>query len=87
MKLKKRCGKPFIIKSGVRYKVIKTRQFTFLDQMNYCAPGTSLDKFVRAYDIKENKGFFPYEWFDSYDKPNYIVEDLTINDFYLSLKN
>ena len=85
--IKKRCDKPFIIKSGVRYKVIKTTQFTFLDQMNYCAPGTSLDKFVRAYDIKENKGFFPYEWFDSYDKLDYKVEDLTRNDFYSSLKN
>ena len=29
--------------------------------MNYCAPGTNLDKFIKAYDIDENKGLFPYE--------------------------
>jgi cell fate (sporulation/competence/biofilm development) regulator YmcA (YheA/YmcA/DUF963 family) len=54
-----RDGSPFVIKSGTRYKVIKTQQFTFLDQMSYCAPGTNLDKFIKAYDIDENKGFFP----------------------------
>jgi len=57
---------PFVIKSGTRYKVIKTTQFTFLDQMSYCAAGTSLQKFITAYDIGEKKGYFPYEWFDSY---------------------
>ena len=54
--------------------------------MTYCAAGTTLDKFIRAYDIEENKGFFPYEWFDSYDKLNYLVQDLKQEDFYSSLK-
>jgi hypothetical protein len=78
---------PFIIKSGTRYKVIKMKQFTFLDQMNYCAAGTNLDKFIKAYDIQENKGFFPYEWFDCYEKLNYLITDLKIEDFNSSLKN
>ena len=43
---------PFIIKDGNRYKVMKTKQFTFLDQMSYCAAGTSLKKFIVAYDIE-----------------------------------
>jgi len=66
--IKSRDSQPFIIKDCNRYKVIKTKQFTFLDQMSYCAAGTSLKKFINAYDIKLKIGKFPYEWFDSYDK-------------------
>jgi len=51
---------PFIIKDCNRYKVIKTNQFTFLDQMSYTAAGTSLKKFIKAYDITLKKGKFPY---------------------------
>jgi hypothetical protein len=77
---------PFVIKSGTRYKVIKTTQFTFLDQMSYCAPGTSLQKFIKAYDIGAEKGYFPYEWFDSYEKLDFLISDLKIEDFNSSLK-
>jgi len=77
-----RDNNPFIIKDGNRYKVIKTNQFIFLDQMSYCAAGTSLKKFIKAYDIDQNKGKFPYEWFDSYDKLDFLVKDLKLNNFY-----
>jgi len=77
---------PFIIKSGTRYKVIKTTQFTFLDQMSYCAAGTSLQKFIKAYDVAEEKGYFPYEWFDSYEKLEFLISDLKIEDFNSTLK-
>ncbi|HLX52447.1 MAG TPA: hypothetical protein VKR58_00805, partial [Aquella sp.] len=83
----KRDPNPFIIKNGTRYKVIKTKQFTFLDQMNYCAAGTSLLKFIKAYDIDEENGHFPYQWFDSYEKLDYLISDLKIEDFDSSLKN
>ena len=83
----KRDKNPFVIKSGTRYKVIKTNQFTFLDQMSYCAAGTNLRKFIKAYDIGEEKGYFPYEWFDSYDKLDCLISDLNIHDFDSSLKN
>jgi len=69
------------------YKVIKTKQFIFLDQMSYLAAGTSLSSFIKAYDAKELKNHFPYGWFDSYEKRNYKVQDLTKTDFYSSLKN
>jgi hypothetical protein len=81
-----RSKNPFVIKDGNRYKVIKTNTLMFLDQITYCAAGTSLSKFINAYDIEEKKGIFPYEWFDSYDKLDYLVKDLTINDFYSELK-
>jgi len=78
---------PFIIEDCNRYKVIKTTQFTFLDQMSNTAAGTSLQKFIKAYDINLKKGKFPYEWFDDYNTLNYLVSDLKHSDFYSSLKN
>jgi hypothetical protein len=81
-----RSKNPFVIKDGNRYKVIKTDTLMFFDQITYCAAGTSLSKFINAYDIEEKKGIFPYEWFDSHDKLDYLVKDLTINDFYSELK-
>jgi len=50
---------PFIIKDCNRYKVIKTNQFIFLDQLSYCAAGTSLKTFIKAYDINLKKSIFP----------------------------
>src|SRR6266516_1978114 len=82
----KRNATPFVIKNGTRYKVIKTKQFTFLDQMNYCAPGTDLRKFIKAYDVGVDKGHFPYEWFDSYEKLDSLISDLKIAYFRSSLK-
>ena len=79
--------RPFVLKDGNKYKVIKTKDFMFLDQMNYCAAGTSLSSFIKGYDIDEQKGWFPYEWFDSYDKLDYPVKNLKITDFYSSLKD
>lgn len=37
----------------------------------FIAPGTSYAKFLKAYGVEEEKGFFPYEWFDSIEKLNY----------------
>ena len=40
----------------------------FLDILNFLGGGTSLDKFLKAYGASEEKGFFPYEWFDDVAK-------------------
>ena len=46
--------------------------YRFLDIMNYLAPGTSYDKWVKAYGCTaQTKSWFPYEWFDSPDKLDY----------------
>ena len=39
--------------------------------MNYLAPGTTYDKWVKAYEAKQTKSWLPYEWFDSADKLDY----------------
>ena len=58
----------------------------FLDNPNFSGGATSLDKFMKAYGTSEQKGFFPYEWFDDIEKLRHT--ELPIPDaFYSKLKN
>ena len=50
---------------------LKSGNYKFLDIMNYLAPGTTYDKWVKAYEAKQTKSWLPYEWFDSADKLDY----------------
>ena len=83
----KRDKNPMVIKAGNRYKIIKAGKFLFLDQVQYLAAGTSLDKFMKAFDVGEKKGFFPYEFLDSYDKLDLPYTVLKLTDFDSKLKN
>ena len=47
---------------------ILTNSFRFLDIMNYLGPGTSYEKWVKAYECETVKSWFPYEWFDTPEK-------------------
>ena len=47
-----------IIKQNNRYRMISNGAFIFKDAMNYLAPGTSLEKFLTAFDTKAAKGIF-----------------------------
>ena len=58
----------FLIKKTNRYVQVKNRNFTFLDICQYLGPGCSYSKFLKAYGVKEQKGFFPYDYFDSLSK-------------------
>ena len=48
-----------------------TSGFRFLDIMNYLGPGTSYEKWVKAYDCETTKSWLPYEWFDDIKKLDY----------------
>ena len=54
--------------------------------MNFLAGATSLDSFLKAYKSEEAKGYFPYEWFDSFTKfdCNYLPP---YDSFFSKLKN
>jgi hypothetical protein len=52
------------------YACLANGTFKMLDVTSYMSPGVSYDKFLKAFDVSENKGFFPYEWFDCVDKLN-----------------
>ena len=76
----------YTIKKGNAYACISTPKFVFLDISHFLAPGTSYADFLKAYQISEEKGFFPYEWFDDFEKlkQTYLPEK---EAFYSSLKN
>ena len=58
-------------KKGNETMFMITPELRFLDVMNYLGPGTSYDKWVKAYGCTLIKSFLPYEWFDSSEKLKY----------------
>ena len=58
----------------------------FLDILNFLGGATTLDNFLNAYGASEEKGFFPYEWFDSIEKLN-VSQLPPIDSFWSKLKN
>ena len=66
-----RPGETFTVKRNNSYACLANDKFKFLDITSYLAPGVSYSKFLKAFDVDENKGFFPYEWFDGPEKLQY----------------
>lgn len=75
----------YVIKRGSTYPCIATESFRFLDITSYLAAGVSYDGFLKAYNAPLNKGYFPYEYFDSLEKLN-SREFPLYEHFYSSLK-
>ena len=82
------CGETvsFAIKKANAYMSLKTQHLQFLDIRSYLAPNYSYDAFIKAYKCKLEKGFFPYDYFDSYDKVN-NTELPSKECFYNKMKN
>ena len=59
---------PTVIKKANQFISFKFDDIQFLDILNFLAGATSLDSFLKAYQSEETKGYFPYEWFDSFTK-------------------
>ena len=64
-------GKVRVAKNGNKIMFLLTWGFRFLDIINYLGPGTSYEKWVKAYECKTVKSWFPYEWFDRPEKLDY----------------
>ena len=64
-------GKVRVAKNGNKIMFLLTWGFRFLDIINYLGPGTSYEKWVKAYECNTVKSWFPYEWFDSPEKLDY----------------
>ena len=74
----------FTIKRDSRLQCIQTDKFKFLDMINYLAPGTSYAKYLKAFNVSSQKGFFPYEYVTSLD----VLEETSLpphEAFYSSL--
>ena len=61
---------PTVIKKANQFVSFKFGDVQLLDIMNFRGGATSLDSILKAYKTSENKGFFPYEWFDCPQKMN-----------------
>ena len=61
-------GKVKVAKNGNKIMFISSENFLFLDIINYLGPGTSYEKWVKAYECETVKSWFPYEWFDTPEK-------------------
>ena len=61
-------GKVRVAKNGNKIMFILTKNFRFLDIINYLGPGTSNEKWVKAYECETVKSCIPYEWFDTPEK-------------------
>jgi G:T-mismatch repair DNA endonuclease (very short patch repair protein) len=62
-----------IIKCNNKYKMISNGEFIFKDIVVYLSPGTSLEKYLRAFDSECPKGVFPHrvtQKLDQYLKEN-----------------
>ena len=66
--LNDRAIQPTVIKKVNQFIFFKIGDIQFLDILNFLAGATSLDSFLKAYQSEETKGYFPYEWFDSFTK-------------------
>ena len=58
----------FTVERNNQYACLSNETFKFLDITQYLAPGVNYASFLKAFDVQESKGFFPYEWFTSVDK-------------------
>ena len=70
-KLAGTASKVRVAKNSNKIMFILTSGFRFLDIMNYLGPGTTYDKWIKAYDCKTVKSRLPYEWFDRLEKLDY----------------
>ena len=57
-----------LIKNHFAELLADTWSFRFLDIFNYLGPRTNYAKWVKAYEFKTVKSWFPYEWFDTPEK-------------------
>ena len=77
----------FTVKRNYQYACLSNEAFKFLDITQYLAPGVNYATFLKAFDVQDSKGFFPYEWFTSVDKLDHTELPPFGPAWFSSLKN
>ena len=75
----------FVILKGKSFTCLTTAKLIFLDVKNYIAPGFDYVKFIRAYEVEQQRFYWGYEWFQNFqqlDEPTLPPHEV----FYSSLK-
>jgi hypothetical protein len=85
MELHVKNEKRFTVKRNNSYLCISNKKIKFLDLIQFLTPSTSYKDFLKAYNIPECKGLFPYEYLTSF---SVLYEEKLppIEAFYSSLK-
>lgn len=76
----------FTVKRNNQYACLATKELKFSDITPYLSPGMNYAKFLKAFDVAECKGYFPYEWLDDATKLDHPSLPLH-HAFFTSLKN
>ena len=74
-----------VIKKGNNLMSLTMGNLKFLDVKHFVAPGFSYAKYLKAFNVEENKGFFPYEYITNLS----VLEERELpsrEHFYSSLK-
>ena len=77
----------FTVKRNNQYACLSNENFKFLDITQYLSPGVNYASFLKAFDVQESKGFFPYEWFTSVDKLDHTELPPFGSAWFSSVKN
>ena len=67
LKLHLKKENPYIVMKNNSYMQIQSSKFKFLDISNFLAPVCSYSKFLKMYEIEEQKSFFPYDYLSHED--------------------
>ena len=84
--MKERNCSPSVVRKNNQIIGMNFLGLQFLDIMNFLGGSVSLDKFLKAYGMTEQKGYFPYEWFDDPDKLQ-VTHLPQLKSFFSKLKN
>ena len=68
-------------KKGNKYIYWVNNDFLFLDMINYVAPGTNLDSFLKSQKVENLRLCFPYKCLKAYEDLNKVYVP-KIDDFF-----
>ena len=83
--LERNCS-PSVIRKSNQFIGMNFLGLQFLNILNFLGGSVSLDNFLKAYGMEEQKGYFPHEWFNSTEKLNNPFLQ-PIESFFSNLKN
>ena len=69
------------IKKNSRYMLLSDGKMQFRDIIFYLPANTKLSAYIKSFTGKDQKGLFPYDWFDNVDKLS-LTEPPPIEAFY-----